>query len=111
MVSDAWLALLQAAQPSPEIWLAALKSCGSAEALQAEPARALLALGLPTEGVSKLLSPDEALLERSRRWLAGANRGLVTFGSALYPPRLAEIQIAPLALWVEGPDHRELRRR
>jgi DNA processing protein len=29
----------------------------------------------------------------------------VTFGSALYPPRLAEIQTAPLALWVEGPDH------
>jgi DNA processing protein len=105
MVSDAWLALLQAAQPSPEIWLAALKSCGSAEALHAEPARALLALGLPAEGVAKLHRPDEALLERSRRWLAGANRGLVTFGSALYPPRLAEIQIAPLALWVEGPDH------
>ena len=105
MVSDTWLALLQAAQPSTQIWLEALKSCGSAEALHAESARALLALGLPADGVSKLHNPDEALLERWRRWLAGPNRALVTFGSALYPPRLAEIQIAPLALWVEGPDH------
>lgn len=105
MVSDTWLALLQAAQFSPQVWLEALKSCGSAEALHAEPTRALLALGLPAEGVSKLHSPDEALLERWRRWLAGPNRGLVTFGSALYPPRLAEIQTAPLALWAEGPDH------
>ncbi len=105
MVSDTWLALLQAAQPSSKVWFDALKSCGSAEALHAESARALLALGLPAEGVSKLHRPDEALLERWRRWLAGPNRGLVTFGSALYPPRLAEIQTAPLALWVEGPDH------
>src|SRR5690348_7653677 len=105
MVSDTWLALLQAAQPSSQIWLEALKSCGSAEALHAEPARALLALGLPAEGVSKFHSPEQATLDRWRSWLAGPNRGLVTFGSALYPPRLAEIQTAPLALWVEGPEH------
>jgi len=105
MVNDAWLALLQAAQPSPHVWLETLKSYGSAEALRAETARALLALGLPAEGVSKFHSPDQALLERWGRWLAGPNRGLVTFGSPLYPSRLAEIQTAPLALWVEGPDH------
>jgi DNA processing protein len=104
-VSEAWLALLQAAQLSPQVWLEALKSAGSADALQAEPARALLALGLPAEGVSRLRSPDEALLGRWRRWLEGPNRGLVTFGSALYPARLAEIQTAPLALWVEGAEH------
>jgi DNA processing protein len=105
VVSDAWLALSQAAQLAPQIWLAALKQSGSAEALVAESPSALLAMGLPAEGVGKLHSPDVPLLERARRWLAGPNRGLVTFGSALYPPRLAEIQTAPLALWVEGPDH------
>lgn len=105
MVSETWLSLLQAAQNSPQVWLAALKSCGSADALRAEPPRALLGMGLPAEGVSKLHSPDEAELERWRRWLAGPNRGLVTFGSALYPKRLAELETAPLALWVEGPDH------
>jgi DNA processing protein len=104
-VSDAWLALAQAAQLSPQIWLAALKQSGSAEALHAESSGALLAMGLPADGVSKLHSPDLRLLERARRWLEGPNRGLVTFGSALYPARLAEIQTAPLALWVEGPDH------
>ena len=83
MVTDTWLALLQAAQPSPHVWLEALKTCGSADALRAESARALLALGLPPAGVSKLHTPDEALLERWRRWLPGPNRGPVPFGSAL----------------------------
>lgn len=105
MVSDAWLALVQAAQSSPQVWLAALKSFGSAEALHAERPRALLDMGLPAEGVGRLHGPDEAELERWRRWLGKPNRGLVPFGSALYPPRLAEIETAPLALWVEGPDH------
>src|SRR5262245_22658463 len=105
MVSDAWLALLHVAHSSPEVWRAALKSAGSAEALHAESPRALLAMGLPEEGVGKFHSPDDALLERARRWLTAPSRALVTFGSALYPPRLAEIQTAPLALWVDGPDH------
>ena len=104
MVSDAWLALLHAAQLSPQIWLEALKASGSAEALLAEPARALLAKGLPAEAVSRLHGPDEPLLDRWRRWLDGRSRTLVTFGSPLYPARLAEIHTAPLALWVEGPE-------
>ncbi|HVY64813.1 MAG TPA: DNA-processing protein DprA [Gammaproteobacteria bacterium] len=104
MVSDAWLALLQASQLSPQVWLEALKALGSAEALLAEPERALLGLGLPAEAVGRLRSPDDAVAQRWRRWLAGPNRSLVTFGSPLYPPRLAEIQTAPLALWVEGPE-------
>lgn len=105
MVNTAWLALLQAAQHSPQVWLEALRARGSAEALSAESAGALQALGLPAEGVAKLKSPNEALIERWARWLEGPSRGLVTFGSTLYPPRLAEIQTAPLALWVEGPEH------
>jgi DNA processing protein len=105
MVSDAWLALLQAAPSSPHLWLEALKAYGSAEALVAAPARALLERGLPGESVGKLADPDQATLERCREWLSGPNRALVTFASAGYPQRLAEISTAPLALWVEGPDH------
>jgi DNA processing protein len=104
-VNTPWLALLQAAQHSPQVWLDALKATGSAEALHSESARALEALGLPGDGIGKLLGPDQALLERWARWLDAPNRGLVTFGSALYPRRLAEISTAPLALWVEGPEH------
>jgi DNA processing protein len=105
MVSDAWLTLLQVAQLSPRHWLAALKHYGSAEALIAAPARALLERGLPEESVRKLADPDANALARSRRWLDAPNRALVTLGSPAYPQRLAEIPTAPLALWVEGPDH------
>jgi DNA processing protein len=105
MVTDAWLTLLQAAQLAPRHWLAALTELGSAEALVAAPARTLLELGLPEEAVRELADPDAAGLERARRWLDAPNRALVTFGSKGYPQRLAEIPTAPLALWVEGPDH------
>src|SRR5512143_3387272 len=104
MVNDAWLALLHAAQLSPQLWLETLKASGSAEELLAETARTLLARGLPAEAVSRLHAPDQALLDRWRQWLDGRSRTLVTFGGPLYPARLAEIPTAPLALWVEGPE-------
>lgn len=102
MAHDAWLTLLQAAQFSPRAWLEVLKACGSAEALLAEPARALIARGLPAEAVAKLATPDEPTLARWRSWLQGPDRALVTFGSPDYPPRLAELADAPLALWTHG---------
>jgi DNA processing protein len=105
MLSDAWLTLLQAAPSWSHPWLDALKAYGSAEALVGAPARALLARGLPADGVDKLADPDGATLQRWRRWLSGPNRALVTLGSAAYPKRLGEIPTAPLALWIEGPDH------
>jgi DNA processing protein len=101
MASDAWLTLLCAAAPADRRWLAALKSCGSADALVARSRRALLDLGLPEDAVQRLKSPDAAI-ERSRTWLAQNNRHLVTFGGEHYPPLLAQLVDAPLALWVQG---------
>ncbi len=104
MASDVWLRLLAAVDSaSPRPWLAALKQCGGAEALAAKP-RTLLQAGISAEAVARLESPDDTLLERWRAWLARPNRRLVTFGSAAYPPRLAELDDAPLALWAEGPE-------
>jgi len=102
MADDAWLTLLQAAQFSPLSWLELLKLRGSAEAVLAEPAHTLIGGGLPPEAVAKLKTPDEALLARWRRWLEGPERALVTYGSPDYPPRLAELATAPLALWLQG---------
>jgi DNA processing protein len=99
---DAWLTLLQAAQQVvSRPWLDALKQCGSVEALL-RSARLLRAAGVSAEAIARLESPDRALIERYRAWLAGARRTLITFGSSNYPPRLAQIPDAPLALWVEG---------
>jgi len=102
MASDAWLTLVYATQPpSTASWLEALAFCGSAEALVAEAPR-LLANSAGPEALAKLASPDAGTIERWRAWLARPNRKLVTFGSPEYPPRLAELRNAPLALWVEG---------
>ena len=101
---DAWLTLLQAAQQVvSRPWLDALKHFGSVEALLRAP-RLLGACGVSADGIAKLAAPDPALLERYRTWLGGPHRALITFGSADYPPRLAQLPDAPLALWVEGSD-------
>jgi DNA processing protein len=103
MASDAWLTLLAAAgAPAGPRWLEALKTRGTAEELVASPRRALLELGLGEESIAKLKSPDGVALERSRAWLALERRRLVTYGGEHYPPLLAQLADAPLALWVEG---------
>jgi DNA processing protein len=101
-VADAWLTLLQAARPAQtDPWLEALKRCGTVDALVASAPR-LLREQVPGDALAKLAAPDIATIERWRSWLGGPDRALVTFGSAEYPPRLAELRDAPLALWVEG---------
>src|SRR5688572_4189017 len=105
MATDAWLTLLAAAQQvTTRPWLAALKQCGSIEALRIAPPRMLLERGIAAEASAKLQAPDASVIDRWREWLAGPHRALVTFGSAAYPRCLAEIPDAPLALWVEGPE-------
>jgi DNA processing protein len=107
MATDAWLTLLQAAQSlsSRPAWLTALADFDSADAIVAASPRALLARGLPAAEVARLQAPDLARVESARRWLgATPQRRLVTRSDTLYPPRLAELADAPLALWVEGPE-------
>jgi DNA processing protein len=62
----------------------------------------LRALGLDDDSIAKLKSPDGAHLERARAWLSTGRRRLVTDGGEHYPPLLAQLADAPLALWVEG---------
>jgi len=103
MALEAWLTLLQAAQQiQTRPWLDALKRCGSVEALLAEAPRVLEGRDGAAEALAKIAAPDRAALDRWQRWLSSASRALITFGSRDYPPRLAELPDAPLALWVEG---------
>ncbi len=100
---DAWLRLLSAAQQvSTRPWLGALKQCGSAEALCDAPARLLAGCGVSADAIARLKTPDQDLIERYRAWLEGPQRSLITFGGPDYPPRLAQLPDAPLALWVSG---------
>jgi DNA processing protein len=100
---EAWLRILAAVAPGDTRLRDLLQKLGSAEALLAEPARNLAGLGLGDESIHRLGAPDDALLARWRVWLEGGpDRQLVPFGSPLYPPQLAALDTAPLALWVQG---------
>jgi DNA processing protein len=98
----AWLALartpgLHAGQLGD--WLAA----GAAPTTLARESRpALAALGLGEPAIEALRRPDEPALDRDAQWLAGAQRSLIPWGSAAYPPLLASIPDPPLVLFVEG---------
>jgi DNA processing protein len=99
---DAALALVFAAQTNHGAWRAALRLCGSAAALAAQPLRKLKTLGLDAAELQSLRSPEPAVLARWREWLAPADRRLLLLGAPDYPARLAEIHDAPIALWTLG---------
>lgn len=81
-------------------WLALGASPGD---LPAEPPTALASLGLGRSLIDALRQPDAAGIAADLAWLqAATGRSLVTWGSADYPPLLAQIQDAPLVLYVEG---------
>ena len=102
MALDAWLTLLHAAQATPRPWLEILKARGSPEAVIGTCAATLAGAGVGDDAIARLKTPDRALLERWRAWLAQPARSLVTFGGEHYPPQLTNIPDAPLALWAEG---------
>jgi DNA processing protein len=99
----------------PKPWLAIARAPGLhagtlARATEAPPPLALLresragleALGLGPATIEALRNPSTEGLTADEDWLAGANRRLVTWGSADYPALLASIDDAPLVLYVEG---------
>jgi DNA processing protein len=76
---------------------------------QAEPLRlpgtgaaALLARGLPAAAAAWLAAPDRQLVSADRSWLESSGATLILCNSERYPPLLAEIPTAPVALYVLG---------
>ncbi|MDH4165799.1 MAG: DNA-processing protein DprA [Gammaproteobacteria bacterium] len=98
-----WLALAQA----PGLHAGQLQDWLAQGALPIDLTRetqaALASIGLGKSAIQALLQPDGAAIDHDLGWLhAAANRWLVTWGSANYPPLLAQIPDAPLVLYVEG---------
>jgi DNA processing protein len=71
-------------------------------ALLAESRASLAALGIPRAAIAAIRNPAAADLDTDERWLAGPGRRLVAWGTPDYPPLLASVEDAPLALFVEG---------
>jgi DNA processing protein len=97
-----WLAVARAPGVDARGIEALLRRFGDVGSIPGAPAGELAAIGLPPAAVSALAMPDPAALERDRSWLAAADRALVVWGSADYPPLLATLPDAPAALFVRG---------
>ena len=102
MAVDPWLRLLDAAQASRRGWLALLKRYGEAAGVLELAEAALARAGIDESSRARLRANDAERLEPARRWLAAAGHRLVGWGTPDYPPLLAELDDAPLALWVAG---------
>ena len=63
---------------------------------------ALRSAGLAAETIRYLRSPDSSLLESDLAWLQQAGHHLLTVDSDEYPPLLADVSGAPVALFVNG---------
>jgi DNA processing protein len=71
--------------------------------LTRESRSGLAAIGLGQAAIRALLQPDDKALATDLQWLQTApNRSLVAWGSAEYPPLLAQIADAPLILYADG---------
>jgi DNA processing protein len=101
--ADPALSVLAAAIPGSVRWPVAAGAAGGLPALARCSRGALLELGLDRTDCERLRNPDESRLSRWREWLAQPGHAIVTLGSPGYPPRLAELADAPIALWTIGP--------
>jgi len=97
-----WLTLARAASLHAGHLARAGMASASPLQLLGESRGALAALGLGETTIEAMINPDPRGLAADERWLQGTRRRLVTWGSPDYPPLLANIADAPLALFVEG---------
>jgi DNA processing protein len=70
---------------------------------------ALRRYGLKADEITHLNRGSEPLIATWLAWLEQPGHELIVHGSALYPERLAAIDDAPLALWVDGSDAAALK--
>ena len=79
-----------------------LERLGGPEALLAATEPELSRAGLARAGLNVLLEPDVKAIERDLRWIAAPGHCLLTADDSRYPPQLAAIAGAPLAIFVAG---------
>lgn len=79
-----------------------LENAGSAAALVAAKPATLHEWGASDCVIRALQSDRTQILDQHRRWLDQPGRDFVFWGHSAYPPLLAELSDAPLALYVEG---------
>jgi DNA processing protein len=98
---DRALALARA----PGLHVDHLRAAGAADEplrLPGSSAATLSARGLPAAAAAWLAAPDPAAMAADRQWLQSAGGTLILCNGEHYPPLLAEIPTAPVALYLRG---------
>ena len=99
---SAWLRLARVPGLDIAAARALLDRLGGPEALHVATAAELAGAGVAGACLSALVRPDGPVLERDLRWLEAPGHCLLTADHPAYPPQLAAIRGAPVALFVEG---------
>jgi len=99
---SAALLLLIAAAGAAAPRKALLDQCSTPAAAMAAGAHQWRACGLSDAQIAALQSPDVAVLERAKSWLAQPNHHLLGWHDPDYPPQLRRSPHPPLALFVAG---------
>ena len=97
-----WLIALRAPDLGGARLLGLGQRFGGIDRLVGAPRAELARAGLDEPQVAAVKSPDRALLEADRAWLAQAGHHLLTWDDERYPPLLRDIPSAPAALFVAG---------
>jgi DNA processing protein len=100
--THAWATLLRAPAIALATLQGAMAEAGSIHALVQAPLHRLREWGLPPLASQALTRPDEALVKSDLRWLESTGAVLLPCTAPEFPPQLAELPDAPLALYVRG---------
>jgi DNA processing protein len=99
---EPWLILASAPGLHAAIFHRLTTELGAPERICAASRTKLIQIGLSEAQAEAVSAPDRERLQDDRKWLAESRHSLVLLGSAEYPPLLAQLSDAPIALYVEG---------
>jgi DNA processing protein len=103
---ESWLALMMAPGLSANKRRELLSLIGDIKALKHITSAVAQALKLKRETLDALTKPNQAALDRCNQWLDEPGRSLLSIASPDYPPMLARVSDAPVALLCEGDTQR-----
>lgn len=97
-----WLALVAAPGIGPRTVARLITHLGNPAAVRGAPTQTLVGLGLKSEAIAALRTPDQARIEQALAWAEQPQAHILTPSDPRYPPLLAEIPDAPAVLYVRG---------
>ena len=99
---SAWLTLLRVPGLHAGDLQPLLELASSAASLASASPATLRAMGSATALIDYIQAPHDDLLSADLKWLEAPNHHIVTWGSPQYPALLAQLNDAPVGLYVRG---------